>query len=570
MVFSGLHVALFAQNIAFPSHDNVVNQTQHIYTIETQLTSSEEVVSHFVQTHTLLSNPRYALDEKAVITSLTGIHYTYTVLKDGFEIFDVELRVHTNHSGHVITVQDNIPSIPDMDLETLERTQNCVWMETSQGWQLPEMKPSLELPGTWLFLVDDRPIHAIQTKLFYQAPDTPVSALVFLVNPLSTAERAYGSPYIDSNDLDVPVINAERKWVTMNAHYENDTFWLQSDRYFMGEITDPVTAPTYSLTDTFSFTRSQHQFEDINAFYHITNMSDYVEDLGFITALPDTLLIDAHGHNGADFSSFNFNVNPLEVEFGEGGVDDAEDGEIVIHEFSHALSHTAGADSYSSTRDRGAMEEGNSDYFSASYSKAYTDYAWKLMFNWDGHNPFFDGVHIGSKLIYPTDMTNSTNHDRELWSTPLMCIYDKIGRAASDSLVLEHLYYQFKNSTIPNMALVLLKVDSLLWDGKYHQEIRNCFAEHDILAGTGQSLVFTQWFNAYNTAGFSFGNSSAEITSKGNQEFSYLIYNSLGQKLGEEKSTNRLSLNPQDFVSGIYFVELNIGSISTYLKILKN
>ena len=184
--------------------------------------------------------------------------------------------------------------------------------------------------------------YRITTKHFFQVPDTQVKAQVFLVNPLNTAERGYGSPYIDSSDLDVPALNAERKWVDMRVEFKNDTFWLKSDRYYIGHVSNPVTPPTFSLTDTFSFTRSQYQFEDVNAYYHVNNMSNHVEQLGFESALPDTLVIDAHAYSGGDFSSFNYGVSPVELEFGEGGVDDAEDGEIVVHEFAHALAHFAG------------------------------------------------------------------------------------------------------------------------------------------------------------------------------------------------------------------------------------
>ncbi|MBO6516789.1 MAG: T9SS type A sorting domain-containing protein [Bacteroidia bacterium] len=556
-----------AQYIAPSGISELVSHQTVAYKRADRLTSSDEVQKLFLQVHPVLSQPDYSLMEIAVRQSLTGIHYTYDVLKNGIPVFDTELRVHTNLSGDVVLVQDNVVAVDATLTSDHLGKQSKTWVETYSGWQLADV--ITDDKGNCKLLLDNWEVHSQEAKHYYHLPDSLVNAQVFLINPLNTAEKSYGSPYIDSNDLDVPVINAERKWVKMKTYYENDTFWLKSDRYYFGQVSDPVVPQTYSTNDTFSFTRSQRAFEDVNAFYHITQMSDYVEGLGFETALPDTLEIDAHGYNGADFSSFNYGVRPLQLEFGEGGVDDAEDGEIVVHEFSHALSHVAGPNSFSSTRDRAAMEEGNADYFSASYSKSFTDFAWQLMFNWDGHNPFFSGVHIGDKLIYPTDMTNNTNHDRELWSTPLMCLYDKIGRGPVDSLVLEHLYFQAKGAKLPDMANVLLKVDSMLWNARYHHDIRNCFAKHDILASSGQSIEFQRLFSALNTTGFSLGSENAIITSKDGKQFNYLVHNNLGQTIEQGNDVTKIILDPNDFLSGIYFVELKLGNASTYLKVLK-
>lgn len=540
----------------------------NIYTTDKSFATEEDVTKFLEQEHDILSLPGYATTLISSTKSLTGKHFTYSIKKNGYPIHNAQIRIHTDLVGNVLFMQDNVPFIDNIFSENQNKTKKVIVL--SNGiWALAGFEKLHDAFDSERIIVDGEVQGLITQKLFYTAPDTQVKAQVFLVNPLNTAEKSYGSPYIDSSDLDVPQLNAERKWVDMTAEYENDTFWLKSDRYYFGNVSNPITPQTFSLTDTFSFTRSQYQFEDVNAFYHITNMSNHVEQLGFSNALPDTLVIDAHGYNGSDFSSFNYGVSPVELEFGEGGVDDAEDGEIVVHEFSHALAFVAGGDSYANTRDRSAMEEGNADYFSASYSKSYTDFAWKKMFNWDGHNPFFEGVTIGAKLQYPQDMTGNSNADREIWSTPLMCIYDKIGRASCDSLVLEHLFYQYKTATIPDMANILLTVDSLLFNKRYHQDIRSCFSMHNILLSEGKKLEFNQLFNAYNTDGFSTGMEDASILSKSGQRFGYTISNDIGQVISQESNVLQLNVPTQEFKSGIYFVELKLDGFTSFLKIIK-
>ncbi|MFT5513494.1 MAG: hypothetical protein ACI8SE_001902 [Bacteroidia bacterium] len=559
----------YGQEIAIPIKSGSIEiPPTQVYQIPNVFPDVNSVTDYLTQHHSVINQPGYSVELIQNTNSLTGNHYTYKVYKNEYHIYGVQIRLHTDKNGTVRYVHDNVPDI-NVALTPNLLSSHKMLVLADGNWQVGTLDEVDNAFGSRDILVDGETKGRLETKLFYNVQDTQVKAHVFLVNPLNTAERTYGTPYIDSSDLDVPQLNAERKWVDMKVDFKNDTFWLKSDRYFFGHVSNPVTKPTFAVSDTFSFTRSQYQFEDVNAFYHITNMSQYVEKLGFSNALPDSLLIDAHAYNGSDFSSFNYGVTPVELEFGEGGVDDGEDGEIVVHEFSHALAFIAGGDSYANTRDRSAMEEGNADYFSASYSKSYTDYAWEKMFNWDGHNPFFEGVSIGAKLQYPQDMKDNSNADREMWSTPLMCIYDKIGREACDSLVLEHLFYQYKTATIPEMADILLTVDSLLFDQRYHHDIRNCFSKHKILLSTDKALEFNQLFNAYNTSGFSYGTADATITSKTGRHFSYSVTDNVGKTIAQNAHANTVALSPEAFKSGIYFVELKMDGFTSFLKIIK-
>ena len=87
---------------------------------------------------------------------------------------------------------------------------------------------------------------------------------------------------------------------------------------------------------------------------------------------------DPSGLSGADNSHYLGGSGQL--AFGEGGVDDAEDADVIVHEFGHALSDHASPLSNTGL-ERRAIDEGYGDYFAASYSRKFSDYNWENIFS---------------------------------------------------------------------------------------------------------------------------------------------------------------------------------------------
>lgn len=394
----------------------------------------------------------------------------------------------------------------------------------------------------------------------YFSKDTTIKAKVFLTNPIQSARTIYGAPFINGNDTDVPAIVDQQKTVTLKGSFENDTFRLQYGTLRFGEVSGPKTIPAWSVSDAFLNNRSHDFFEDQNAFYHLQSQINYVQGLGFAN-LVDTFIIDAHAYNGGDNSSFNPYRYPYEFEFGTGGVEDAEDGQVVVHELGHAFCEKA-ATGTSIGRERESMEEGTCDYFSVSYSRTFNDHQWYKVFSWDGHNEFWDGFMATTKKVYPKDMTNNENNDREIWSSPLMCIYEKIGKSKTDSLVLAHLYLQVPNATMPQMARVLLKVDTVLWGGRHMAQIWECFVERGIL-GFGADVPVQPDLNAQiiisNSWDWAVGEGALRIEHRNQQPFEACILTIDGKlKVKYEQGKESLSIQPKDFPTGTYTLQIKM------------
>ena len=110
-------------------------------------------------------------------------------------------------------------------------------------------------------------------------------------------------------------------------------------------------------------------FEEVSAYYHVDRAIAYLETLGYKGArriFDSPLEIDARGTR-EDNSWYSPGERTL--TFGLGDVDDAEDGETVLHEFGHALQDAICPD-FGQSPEAAAMGEGFGDYFAGSSSSA--------------------------------------------------------------------------------------------------------------------------------------------------------------------------------------------------------
>ncbi|MBW8051671.1 MAG: T9SS type A sorting domain-containing protein [Cytophagales bacterium] len=308
--------------------------------------------------------------------------------------------------------------------------------------------------------------------------DSLVNACIFNPDPLTTANVTYGSPYVDSNDVDIVELNAERDSVMMTVKFKNDTFFLESPYCVVGEYDPPANSVCFDTTADLCYTRSDVCFEQVNIFYHINNYQDYLQSLGFDSLVNYQIKVDANGMSGADNSMFSSFSNLL--SFGEGGVDDGEDADVIIHEYGHAISYSAAPNTNTGTQ-RKTLDEANADYLAASLSRSIDTSGWQKVFNWDGHNGFWSGRWVISNKHYPEDWVGGINQDADIWSATLMQIWEDIGRTDADRILLQSLYSYAPNLTFTQAAYLFLQADSLLYNGANYFVIYRRFRDRGIL-----------------------------------------------------------------------------------------
>jgi zinc metalloprotease ZmpB len=292
----------------------------------------------------------------------------------------------------------------------------------------------------------------------------------YLTDPLSAAQQTYGAPgFTDNNDQDSDSLSANRALVTLDSiTYLNGVFQLRGPFCTITDIETPIDSAITSPTpDGFLFNRSQQGFEAVNAYYHVSQAYKRLRDLGFNSAKLQKIRIDPHGFQGQDNSHYSPTGNW--ISFGTGGVDDAEDADVIWHEYCHAIQYC-----FSPTWGGGetaALGEGYSDYWAASYSRSLnqwstTDdqYAW--VYNWDGHNSCWAGRRVDDSREYP--FTNLSAHVAgQIWASTLIGIADDLGRDVTDRLVLKSILYLGYGATAVDAARALIQADNDLYEGAH-------------------------------------------------------------------------------------------------------
>ena len=186
------------------------------------------------------------------------------------------------------------------------------------------------------------------------------TASVFASNPV----QSLGDESLtDQKDSDAAVPAAAYHRVTLTN--------LDGSGYLRGayaQVYSSTGALAFSPTNTFVYTRHQDQFEQVMAYYWITQAQRYIHTLGFgvtrraIDNQPQKVRLNQLGYD----NSFETDHPILELRFGKGGVDDAEDAEVILHEYGHAI-HSSQNFSFASEQ-AGAISEGFADYWAVTVS----------------------------------------------------------------------------------------------------------------------------------------------------------------------------------------------------------
>ncbi|QEG21753.1 proprotein convertase P-domain-containing protein [Mariniblastus fucicola] len=320
---------------------------------------------------------------------------------------------------------------------------------------------------------------------------TEGSGDVFYPNPYQTLGSDTG--ITDNNDANSTALENQHISVTLEGLDEGTGL-------IKGEFVDLSTLNSSTITDVdadeadrvYEYTRDDPRFEQVQIYHTVDQINRYFHDLGFDddTGTPNGIRdfpTLANAHWFTDDQSFYSSGNDA-IHFGDGGVDDGEDGDIIAHEYGHAIQNNQNA--AWGGGEMGAMGEGFGDYLAASFFQNVGDAAFQATHaaavgEWDATSYSSDNPpnlrRVDGNKMYPTDLVGQVHADGEIWSRALWDLNQDIGAAAADQLVLESHFLLPGSSSMVTAAEMILMADENLNGGLYESNIRAAFEARGIL-----------------------------------------------------------------------------------------
>jgi hypothetical protein len=244
----------------------------------------------------------------------------------------------------------------------------------------------------------------------------------------------------------------------------------------------------------FRYFNYQLGFEEVMVYHHVDSAVRYLESLGYRgkrAIFEDPIRVNARATR--DDNSW-YMPSTRELGFGTGDVDDAEDGETILHEFGHAVQDTICPD-FGQSAEAAAMGEGFGDYLAGSYFAARKRRAARRLLacvmTWDGIL-FADPARpdsppcvrrLDSGLTYESFDHSATadEHDNgEIWSGALWDVWTRLGRDVADRIIIESHFQLDGYTSFAKGARAILDADRNLFHGRHLTALKQVFRRRGI------------------------------------------------------------------------------------------
>ncbi|WP_027481325.1 M4 family metallopeptidase [Deinococcus pimensis] len=265
------------------------------------------------------------------------------------------------------------------------------------------------------------------------------TARVFVTNPVQSTGI---ETLVDDNDAD-SAVPASAYYTVALTNLDGSGRLVGDWANVVGETGDPA----YSVTNTFEYTRHDDRFEQVMAYFWVTEAQKYLQSLGFGTGELPAVNKESQdvrvGQYGLD-NSFSTSTKD-EIRLGKGGVDDAEDGEVIVHEYGHAV-HDAQVPGFGASLEAGSIGEAFGDYLAVTVGLSVAQkYGVPLrapaacVADWDSVSYTSGPVHClrrvdTNKTV--ADKVGEVHADGEIWSRALWDIRGALGAYRADRVIV--------------------------------------------------------------------------------------------------------------------------------------
>ncbi len=235
--------------------------------------------------------------------------------------------------------------------------------------------------------------------------------------------------------------------------------------------------------------RNADQFEQVMGYYWVTTAQHYLQHLGFGSTLRPVnqrqieLRIDQYGGDNSFFRPDKANIT-----LGKGGVDDAEDAEVVVHEYGHSV-QDGQVPGFGTNLESGAIGEGFGDYLAVVVTSwaagAPTLVPEACVADWDSVSYTRQVPHCLRRLdgtkVYPTDLRGEVHRDGEIWSRALWDIRAALGDVKGTTTIVEAQFDFAADTSFHDAALATVAAAGRLYGASTAHKVTKAFEQRGIL-----------------------------------------------------------------------------------------
>ncbi|MDP3280444.1 MAG: M36 family metallopeptidase [Nitrosomonas sp.] len=273
-----------------------------------------------------------------------------------------------------------------------------------------------------------------------------------------------------------------------------------------------IAPPEETSANAFNYSSgdADRRFEAVNVYYHVDTLQRYVQSLGITNANNRQVECDPYDNsiNAAWYSSADKGLH-----FSDSGScrpDRGEDGEVMFHEYGHAMQDNqvpgwGGTNPTTGRNETGAMGEGFGDTLACVYFAPEHPFQREFFEDWIfGDTPIGCLRRVDGTKVYPTNWAGSVHADGEIWSAALWNIYRAIGgdsmniverQAARDALLKTVILSHFSvpaNGMMPDGAEAVMETHADLseYRGQYLMQMLDSFHTRGLLPCSPQADLY--------------------------------------------------------------------------------
>lgn len=430
--------------------------------------------------------------------SMLGKHVLFQQQHNGRPVTGAWVRVDIDPSGKVFNLQNDL--LPDRVLTkaraSAATTVTGITVDQAEAKALDVTGSTRTAPHTIhsteevTYPVDGQPTPAWKVVVVSTEPPGEWKVYVDAVSgevlgTVSLLKEACGrvfdpNPVVALNDTTLE----DSSPIPDTAYTEVDLPGVDGSGHLDGPFVSTANTPNRSKQDDgkFLFKRADQAFKEVMVYFHIDRVQRYIQELGFTNVLNKPIKVNIKGR-----TDDNSDYSPLTkaLRFGIGGVDDAEDAEIILHEYGHAIQDDQ-VSGFGASDEGGAMGEGFGDYLAASFFADLKPARLQpCVGSWDAVSYSGDDPpslrRLDSNKKYPRDLHGEVHDDGEIWSACLWELRAALGGRVADKLVIAHHFLLTPQSGFEDAAKALLTTDQQLNQGRNLAVIRDIFVRRGIL-----------------------------------------------------------------------------------------